>query len=96
MAFAVDFGCKSVIRKVLNMENMSNYKKVRKILEDNIIRLMMDKNLTARALSIRIGKNEWYITRMLNGKIDPSLDALFNIAEALRVEPTELFTKKEG
>ena len=96
MAFAVDLGCKNVIRKVLNMENKSNYEKRRKILEDNIIRLMMDKNLTARALSIRIGKNEWYITRMLNGKIDPSLDVLFRIAEALRIEPAELFTKKEG
>ena len=65
-------------------------------MEDNIIRLMMEKNLTARALSIRIEKNEWYITRMLNGKIDPSLDTLFDIAEALRVEPEELFTEKEG
>ena len=96
MAFTVDFGCKNVIRKVLNMENRSNYEKKRRIFEDNIIRLMMDKNLTARALSIRIGKNDWYITRMLNGKNDPSLDTLFNIAEALRVEPAELFTKKEG
>ena len=56
------------------MENKRNYEKTRKILEDNIIRLMMGKNLTAGALSIRIEKNEWYITRMLNGKIDPSLD----------------------
>ena len=94
MAFAVNFGCKNVIRKVLNMENKNNYERKRKILEDNIIRLMMEKNLTARALSIRIEKNEWYITRMLNGKLDPSLDTLFNIAEALRVEPAELFTKK--
>ena len=44
------------------MKSESNYEKTRKILEDNIIRLMMDKNLTARALSIRIGKNEWYIS----------------------------------
>ena len=80
----------------MDMENRSNYEKRRKIMEDNIIRLMMDKNLTARALSIRIGKNEWYITRMLNEKIDPSLDALFHIAEALKVEPAELFTKIEG
>lgn len=78
------------------MEDKSNYEKRRKILEDNIIRLMMEKNLTARALSIRIKKNEWYITRMLNGKIDPSLDTLFRIALALRVELAELFTKKEG
>ena len=49
------------------MENTTNYEETREILEDNIIRLMMEKNLTARALSIRIEKNEWYITRMLNG-----------------------------
>ena len=78
------------------MENKSNYEKTRKILEDNIIRLMMEKNLTARALSIRIEKNEWYVTRMLNGKIDPSLQVIFKIAEVLRVSVAELFTKKEG
>ena len=80
----------------MNMENRSNYERNRKILEDNIIRLMRNKNMTARALSMRIEKNERYITRMLNGKIDPSLDMLFQIAVALRVEPAELFTKKEG
>lgn len=78
------------------MENRSNYEKNRKILEDNIIRLMRNKNMTARALSMRIEKNERYITRMLNGKIDPSLDTLFQIAVALRVEPEELFIKKEN
>jgi len=84
------------MRKDLNMENRSNYERKRKILEDNIIRLMIERNLSARALSKKIWMNDWYITRMLNGKIDPSLDTLFNIAEDLRVEPAELFTKKEG
>lgn len=78
------------------MENRSNYEIRRKTLEDNIIRLMMERNLSARALSKKIWMNDWYITRMLNGKIDPSLDALFNIAEALKVGPEELFTKKES
>ena len=73
------------------MENKRNYEKTRKILEDNIIRLMMGKNLTARALSIRIEKNEWYITRMLNGKIDPSLQVISKIAEILRVSAADLF-----
>ena len=76
------------------MKNESNYEKTRKILEDNIIRLMMEKNLTARALSIRIEKNEWYITRMLNGKIDPSLQVINKIAEILRVSVADLFTEK--
>ena len=76
------------------MENNRNYEKTRKILEDNITRCLREKDKSARWLSIKIGKNDWYITRMLNGKIDPSLDTLFNIAEALRVELAELFTKK--
>ena len=78
------------------MKNENNYEKTRKILEDNIIRLMMEKNLTARALSIRIEKNEWYITRMLNGNIDPSLQVICKIAEVLRVSVSELFTKNDG
>ncbi len=78
------------------MKNENNYEKTRKILEDNIIRLMMEKNLTARALSIRIEKNEWYITRMLNGKIDPSLQVISKIAEILRVSAADLFSKNDG
>ena len=58
-ACIVNLGFKNVIRMVLNMENKRNYEKTRKILKDKIIRLMMEKNLTARALSIRIEKNEW-------------------------------------
>ena len=75
------------------MKDRLNYEETRKILEDNIIRLMMEKNLTARALSIRIEKNEWYITRMLNGKIDPSLQVVCKIAEILRVSVADLLTK---
>ena len=78
------------------MKNENYYEKTRKILEDNIIRLIMEKNLTARALSIRIEKNEWYITRMLNGKIDPSLQVISKIAEILRVSVADLFSKNDG
>ena len=76
------------------MENKNNYERKRKIMEDNIIRIMMEKNLSARALSIRIEKNEWYITRMLNGKIDPSLQVICKIADILHVSVAELFTPK--
>ena len=78
------------------MKNENNYEKTRKILEDNIARLMMEKNLTARALSIRIEKNEWYITRLLNGKIDPSLQVIRKNAEILRVSVADLFSKNDG
>lgn len=63
-------------------------------MEDNIIRIMMERNLTARALSIKIEKNDWYITRMVNGKIDPSLRTICKTAEALRVSEADLFAEK--
>ena len=78
------------------MENNRNYEKTRKILEDNITRYLREKDKSARWLSTKIEKNDWYITRMLNGKIDPSLQVICKIAEVLRVSVAELFTKKEG
>ena len=78
------------------MKNTINYERTRKILEDNITRYLREKDKSARWLSIKIEKNDWYITRMLNGKIDPSLQVIFKIAEVLRVSVAELFTKKEG
>jgi DNA-binding XRE family transcriptional regulator len=78
------------------MENNRNYEKTRKIYEDNITRYLREKDKSARWLSIKIEKNDWYITRMLNGKIDPSLQVICKIAEVLRVSVADLFTKKEG
>ena len=78
------------------MENTINYERTRKILEDNITRYLREKDKSARWLSIKIGKNEWYITRMLNGKIDPSLQVISKIAEILRVSVADLFSKNDG
>jgi len=78
------------------MENNRNYEKTRKILEDNITRYLREKDKSARWLSIKIEKNDWYITRMLNGKIEPSLQVICKMAEELRVSVADLLTKKEG
>ena len=78
------------------MENNRNYEKTRKILEDNITRYLREKDKSARWLSIKIEKNDWYITRMLNGKIDPSLQVISKIAEILRVSAADLFSKNDG
>ena len=78
------------------MENNRNYEKTRKILEDNITRYLREKDKSARWLSIKIEKNDWYITRMLNGKIDPSLQVISKIAETLRVSAADLFSKNDG
>ena len=78
------------------MENKSNYEKTTEILKDNINRILNEKDQSARWLSLKINKNAWYITRMLEGKHNPSLAVICKIAEILRVSVAELFTKNDG
>ena len=78
------------------MENKSNYEKTIEILKDNINRILNEKDQSPRWLSLKIEKYAWYITRMLEGKHNPSLQVICKIAEVLRVSVAELFTKKEG
>ena len=78
------------------MKNTTNYEETRKILEDNITRILNEKDRSMRWLSLNIGNNERYIARLLNGKLVPSLQVICKIAEVLRVSVADLFTKKEG
>ena len=78
------------------MENRSNYEKTTEILKDNINRILNEKDRSPRWLSLKINKNAWYITRMLNGNIDPSLQVISKIAEILRVSAADLFSKNDG
>ena len=76
------------------MKNTTNYEKTREILEDNINRILNEKDRSMRWLSLNIGNNERYIARLLNGKLVPSLQVICKIAEVLRVSVADLFTKK--
>ena len=78
------------------MENKSNYEKTIGILKDNINRILNEKDQSPRWLSLKIEKNAWYITRMLEGKHNPSLQVICKMAEELCVSVADLFTKKEG
>ena len=78
------------------MENKSNYEKTIEILKDNINRILNEKDQSPRWLSLKIEKNAWYITRMLEGKHNPSLQVICKMAEGLRVSVADLLTKKEG
>ena len=78
------------------MKNTTNYEEARKNLEDNINRILNEKDRSMRWLSLNIGNNERYIARLLNGKLVPSLQVICKIAEVLRVSVADLFTKKEG
>ena len=78
------------------MENKSNYEKTTEILKYNINRILNEKDQSPRWLSLKIEKNAWYITRMLEGKHNPSLAVICKIAEILRVSVADLFTKNDG
>ena len=78
------------------MENKSNYEDTTEILKDNINRILNEKDRSPRWLSLKIEKNAWYITRMLEGKRNPSFEAICKMAEELRVSVADLLTKKEG
>ena len=78
------------------MENTSNYEETRKILEDNINRILNEKDRSMRWLSLNIGNNERYIARLQRGELDPSLQVICKIAEVLRVSVADLLMKKEG
>jgi len=76
------------------MENKSNFEKTTEILKDNINRILNEKDQSPRWLSLKIEKNAWYITRMLEGKHNPSFEAICKMAEELRVSVVDLLTKK--
>ena len=76
------------------MKNTNNFEKTTEIFRDNINRILNEKDRSARWLSLKIEKNAWYITRILNGKIDPSLQVICKIATVLRVSVADLFTEK--
>ena len=77
-------------------ENKDGFEQTIEILKDNINRILNKKDQSPRWLSLKIEKNAWYITRMLEGKYNPSLEVLCKIAEVLRVSVVDLFTKNEG
>ena len=49
------------------------------------------ENKTYKDLSNDLGKNPGYISRVMSGKIEPSFSMIFYIAEALGIEPKDLF-----
>ena len=55
-------------------------------------KLMEQKNITARELSLTLGYNEGYISRILKGKIDPSFKSMMDTMLYFDISPAEFFT----
>ena len=73
------------------MEKQLSYQDGRELFIKNLCKLMNERKLSCQYLSSKIKKNDGYINRIINGKIDPSFEVLFDIASALKVTVGELF-----
>ena len=73
------------------MEKKLSYEEERELFVKKLCKLMNERNLSCQYLSSKMKKNDGYINRIINGKKDPSFEALFDIAAALKVTAAELF-----
>lgn len=55
-------------------------------------KLMEQNNITARELSLTLGYNEGYISRILKGIIDPSFKSMMDTMLYFDISPAEFFT----
>ena len=73
------------------MEKKLSYEDGRELFVEKLCKLMSEKKLSCKYLSNKIKKNDGYINRIINGKIDPSFEVIFDIAAALKIPVAELF-----
>lgn len=59
---------------------------------DRLTSLRMQKNVSAREMSLAIGQNASYINRIENGKAFPSMQVFFYICEYLDITPQEFWS----
>lgn len=58
---------------------------------DRLARLRIDKDVSAREMSLSIGQGESYINNIENGLSFPSMTGFFYICEYLGISPSEFF-----
>ena len=56
-----------------------------------IAKIRIAKGLSAYELSLRINKSTNYMHMVESGKVNISVDTLFDICKALEIEPKDLF-----
>ena len=53
--------------------------------------LRLQKNVSAREMSLDLGQNDSYINRIENGVAFPSMQSFFYICEYLQITPSDFF-----
>ena len=56
-----------------------------------LAQLRLEKNVSARDMSLSLGQSESYINKIENGKAFPSMQVFFYICEYLKISPMEFF-----
>lgn len=62
-----------------------------KLFAERLTALRIQKNISAREMSLSLGQNESYINRIENGKAFPSMQVFFYICEYLDITPREFW-----
>lgn len=62
-----------------------------KLFAERLSVLRMQKEISAREMSLALGQNESYINRIENGKAFPSMQVFFYICEYLNITPHEFW-----
>lgn len=62
-----------------------------KFIAERIAALRIQKNVSAREMSLALGQNESYINRIENGHALPSMQCFFYICEYFDITPGEFF-----
>ena len=70
---------------------MVNAEELIKETAERIARLRIDKNVSARDMSLSMGQGRSYINNIENGRTKPSLEGLFLICEYLNISPKDFF-----
>ena len=78
-------------KEVKNMKKAETLYEFKHNFYSKLYAAMEKKNKTYKDLSTDLGKNPGYISRIMSGKIEPSFSMIFYIAEALGIEPRDLF-----
>jgi len=67
-----------------------------RILVDNVKRIRKEKRISQRELEERTGIVQASLSRLENGKLDPSVSAVEKLASGLEVSPMELLTNPDA
>lgn len=59
-----------------------------------LVRLRMNKGVSARDMSLSLGQSENYINEIENGKAYPSMQAFFYICDYFGITPEDFFDTK--